>query len=352
MIIDCIQKIREFDQLKPHWDKLYAADPYATIFVSWPWIRGWLESTQEEWLVLAVRPAANSPYVALFPLAVPIPGHKVSTLGNPLADHTGMLCMPGHEQQAIDALAAFVRQKLRWDQFWLVQLSDPRLERFVQETLPFRAGLRRTQTPCPYIDLPGTWEQYLKQSLKPDARRKLRRTLKQIEDDERVYVTMAQADDLDQRIETLLALWQERWGQKPAKVLNGCRATFRRCFENDSLYLATVWHTETPIAAVVCLVDRVKSTFSGYICSWDARFSDMAPGIMGWAVSVQDAIKSGMKEYDFLRGDERYKYTTFGAVDRFNTSFFVTRTSMRLATQKLIQRGIGLVRQKNRTESP
>jgi CelD/BcsL family acetyltransferase involved in cellulose biosynthesis len=190
------------------------------------------------------------------------------------------------------------------------------------------------------------------QSLKSNARRKLRRSLEQIEDHDQVYVTMAQTGDLEQRIETLLALWQERWGEKSALVLDGCRATFRSCFEHDSLYLATVWHTETPIAAVACLVDRIKSTFSGYICSWDPRFADMSPGILGWALSIQDAIKSGMKGYDFLRGDERYKYITFGAVDRFNSSVTITRPSLRITAQELLKRGVGILRDKSPAHMP
>lgn len=351
MIVDCIQTIEQFDRLRPTWDGLYASDPQATIFSSWPWLRGWLDRTQDKWLVLAVRPSGRSSYVALLPLAFPVPRQRLSTLGNPLADHIGMLCRPEYEDQAILALAAHIHKKLPWDQLWLVQAFDPRLKRLIEEMPLARAQVRRTETPCPYIDLPETWEQYLKQ-LKSDARRKLRRTLEPIENDDRISVTMAHADDLEQRIETLLTLWQARWGQKPAQVIDGCRATFRRCFENDSFYLATVWHTDTPIAAVACLVDRVRQTFSGYICSWDARFSDMSPGIMGWALSVQDAIQSGMKGYDFLRGDERYKYVTFGAVDRLNESILIARPSLRSTAQRLLERGVSLLRPKSVTPSP
>jgi CelD/BcsL family acetyltransferase involved in cellulose biosynthesis len=352
VIVDCIRKIEQFVELKPRWDQIYASDAHATLFVGWPWLRGWMEASQEEWLVLAVRPSRGSSHVAFLPLAAPVPQHRLSTPGVPLADHTGMLCLPEYETEAVDALASYVKQKLTWNRLQLLQVSDPRLERFVQEATPPHADVHRTQTPCPYIALPESWDEYLMQSLKSNARRKLRRCLEQIDDDDQVYVTMAQADDLEERTETLLTLWQARWGEKPAAVLDGCRATFRRCFEQDSLYLATVWHTETPVVCVACLVDRAKSTFSGYICSWDPRFAEMSPGIMGWAWSIRDAIQSGMRGYDFLRGDERYKYVTFGAVDRFNTNFVITRAGLHKTAEKLLRRGIGVLRSRSSSHAP
>ena len=69
MQVDCINDIDRFDELKAAWDTVYAADPHATIFVSWAWLRGWLEVTPYDWLVLAVRPDNASPYVAFLALS-------------------------------------------------------------------------------------------------------------------------------------------------------------------------------------------------------------------------------------------------------------------------------------------
>jgi CelD/BcsL family acetyltransferase involved in cellulose biosynthesis len=39
-----------------------------------------------------------------------------------------------------------------------------------------------------------------------------------------------------------------------------------------------------------------------------ATFSYLSPGIVLLTYSIQDAIRRGFRYYDFLRGDETYKY--------------------------------------------
>ena len=109
-----IDDISQFDKLKVAWDAVYAADPHATIFVSWAWLRGWFEVMPYEWLVVAVQPDHNSSYVAFFALSMHVSSQKNGTNqlsplrmgGNPLADYTGFVCLPQFEVKAIEAFAA------------------------------------------------------------------------------------------------------------------------------------------------------------------------------------------------------------------------------------------------------
>ena len=337
MEIRCISDLDQFDRLRPDWDAAYAADPHATIFVSWSWLRGWLESTPDEWLVLAARPDRRSEYVAFLPLAQPLHKRWLTTAGKPLSDHTGFVCQPAYSQEAIRALALFVRRRLRWNRLWILETQDPRLDLFLSYFPSTRFHFRRTQTSCPYIPLPESWDEYL-HSLSSNARKNMRRCLRRITDDDQVRVTVAQADDLDQLIETLLVLWQERWGPHPLKLenLDMCRTILRSCFEGDCLSLYTLWQADTPIALLSCYVDRLKGTVSAHTIVWDKRFAKMSPGNMLIGYAIRDAIQSGMRVYDFLRGGEEYKVERLGAVVRSNTSAFVTRKNLHLAVVKLV----------------
>ncbi|MCF6147973.1 MAG: hypothetical protein E3K37_04860 [Candidatus Kuenenia sp.] len=64
MHIELIDNIKQFDKLKDEWDAVYLADPNATVFVSWAWLRGWIEITSDDWFVLAIRPDKSMSYVA------------------------------------------------------------------------------------------------------------------------------------------------------------------------------------------------------------------------------------------------------------------------------------------------
>ena len=52
-----------------------------------------------------------------------------------------------------------------------------------------------------------------------------------------------------------------------------------------------------------------------YNSGFEPASSGLAVGLLSKAVSIREAIGRGCREFDFLRGDEEYKYR-FGAVDR------------------------------------
>ena len=111
-----IDDIDQFYELKETWDAIYLADPYATVFVSWTWLRGWFEGTSDDWFVLAVRPDNASPYVAFLPLFVNrgtrgrIYRGTLRLGGDPWTDHAGLVCLPSYEEETIDILAEITQK--------------------------------------------------------------------------------------------------------------------------------------------------------------------------------------------------------------------------------------------------
>ena len=53
----------------------------------------------------------------------------------------------------------------------------------------------------------------------------------------------------------------------------------------------------------------------GYNSGWEWAFRDYSPGWVHLAHLIQWSIEQGLTEFDFMRGDEDYKYK-FGGVDR------------------------------------
>jgi CelD/BcsL family acetyltransferase involved in cellulose biosynthesis len=111
--------------------------------------------------------------------------------------------------------------------------------------------------------------------------------------------------------------------------------TFRRCFESGFLWLAIMWAGAVPIAGLGAFVDRHGKTFSYWIGGYNDDFSKLSPGTVMVGHSVRHAIEEGFQVYDFLRGDESYKFS-FGAVERANANCMITRRSLRLALRELI----------------
>jgi CelD/BcsL family acetyltransferase involved in cellulose biosynthesis len=61
-----------------------------------------------------------------------------------------------------------------------------------------------------------------------------------------------------------------------------------------------------------------------YNSGWDMRFSTYSPGWVLLGYLLQWANEQGRKSFDFMRGDEEYKYR-FGGIDRFVSRAIIRR---------------------------
>jgi len=332
MKISIIDNIKELDKLRDDWSAAYSVDPHTTIHRSWAWLRGWVEHTPYDWIVIALKQDILSPYIAFLPLAKEITSkneHRLYMGGYPVSAHTGFVCVPEYTDQAIAIFSNFIQKQLKWDMFEMKDVSDPRLDIFLNFFSSRKFNRRKiAATPCPYISLPSTWDQYLRDGLSRSTSKELKYKTRRIERQNGFRLTQAKHDTIDEQIETLLTLWQLRWGAKPESELDSYRAIFRRCFEANSLYLNILWINKTPVAARVGFVDRQKKIFSGFLSGWNIDFAKLSPGKVMFGYSIRYAIQNAFSGYDFGRGNSDYKFT-FGAKERFNRNVVIVRNDFR-----------------------
>jgi len=341
MEISRINDIIEYEKLRPSWDAIYALDPYATVFVSWEWLRSFFAVTSN-WLVLTLRPANHSPYVAFLPLRMKRIqkygfniSHALHMGATPLADYAGFVCLPEYEGEAMWAFAEYVQEELSWYKFHLTDIMDQRLDSFLKYFSPKKFNIQQANgVSCPIVALPNTWDAYLEESVKPSTRQRLRRNWRMIENLDGFSETLTRVDNVDSQIETLLTLWQSRWGLKTEHTLTRYRHILRRCFEEKCLWLSVLSCAEGPIAALAAFVDERKKTFSFYIGGFNEKFRKMGPGKVIIGYSIRCAIENGFHYYDFLRGGEEYK-SSWGGIERFTTTAIVSRQLLEISRTAL-----------------
>ena len=97
--------------------------------------------------------------------------------------------------------------------------------------------------------------------------------------------------------------------------------------------LETATPAHGPAAAVARIGPRIvgvivgfrwKETFSAYQSGWDPSYAASSLGSVLLHQAIRMASQSGVQTFDFLRGDEPYKYR-FGAVDTFDRSYLLAR---------------------------
>lgn len=356
MQVTIIDDISHFRALRRTWDAVYTGDPDATAFDSYAWLRGWLESTPRKWLVLGVQrhdplqqahasevengsphiPGASDRYVAFMAFSARTNGSKtiLSMGGYPHADHTGFVCLPESVDEAIPALAVFVREQLQWDTLRLPQVYDPRLDLFLRHLSSRRITIEEGKgTSCPYISLPDTWEQYFNTYLGSSTRKGLKNDLNKIRRLEGFHVTETQTGDMESHIDTLLKIWQTRWELKSddlymdlklEDVLNIKRSFLRSCFEENRLWLTILWDGETPIAGGAVFIDADKKNFCILKIAANYDYAQYSPGNIWCLHAIRYAIEKGYKICDFGKGTEKYKFS-LGCKERFNRNVVVVR---------------------------
>lgn len=80
------------------------------------------------------------------------------------------------------------------------------------------------------------------------------------------------------------------------------------------------------LGALAFLIHERKGAMHFRIAGRDQSFNEPSPGLLLHARSIRMSIARGIKTYDFLRGNEPYKYS-FGARDRKVRSLVITRRS-------------------------
>lgn len=172
--------------------------------------------------------------------------------------------------------------------------------------------------PTPRIALNGDFDLYLsgiEKKQRHEIRRKLRRAAESILPI-RFYI-VEDASTLESELEAFFQLMAQDSNKagflKPA-MREHMSALIRRAFEQGYLWLAFL--TVDGVKAAAALNFDYKNKLWGYNSGVGRDFMELSPGWVLLSYQIQWACEHGRYEFDFMRGDEEYKYR-FGGVNKF-----------------------------------
>jgi CelD/BcsL family acetyltransferase involved in cellulose biosynthesis len=180
--------------------------------------------------------------------------------------------------------------------------------------------------PAPYVDLPDSWDDYLA-ALDKKQRHELRRKIRRAEgapEGMRWYIVEDEAQ-LDAEIDAflqLMALDKNKEAFLTDVMCTQMRQAVHVAFQAGWLQLAFMEIGGKKAAAYLNFDfgNRVMLYNSGF----DFDFGYYSPGWVLIGYLIEWAIENGREAFDFMRGDEQYKYR-LGGVDRFVQRVQITR---------------------------
>ncbi len=170
----------------------------------------------------------------------------------------------------------------------------------------------------PYIPLQGDWETYLA-GIDKKQRHEIRRKMRRAEESERPvrWYVVQEGADLDAEGDAFLALMaqdEEKGAFLTEAMRRQMKSTLRWAFDAGILQLAFL-EIDGKKAAGYFNFDYLNRIWV-YNSGLDNQFREYSPGWVLLGDLLQWANEQKRAEFDFLRGNEDYKYR-FGAVDRF-----------------------------------
>jgi CelD/BcsL family acetyltransferase involved in cellulose biosynthesis len=249
-----------------------------------------------------------------------------------VSDYLDLLVRSEDLPAFLDALLPFLRDAglPDWQALDLYNLLDdsptiPALERAAR-SVGWRCTSEKLQH-SPYIPLPGDWEAYLStvdKKQRHEIRRKLRRAENSLVPVD--WYIVRNGDSLDGHITDFMDLMRmdpdkERF-LTPA-MEEHMRKTAHFAAKVDSLNLAFLDIDGVKAAGYMSFdfLNRLWVYNSGI--NWQ-DYSEYSPGWVLLGHLLRWANQEGREAFDFMRGDEDYKYR-FGAVDRFVMRVIVER---------------------------
>jgi CelD/BcsL family acetyltransferase involved in cellulose biosynthesis len=190
---------------------------------------------------------------------------------------------------------------------------------------------REQEDVCPVVTSPsGDWDEYLA-TLDKKARHEIRRKLRRAEAVGQMTIEIC-APTVE-AIDAFIELHRMRFGdsglfpdnpggERSRRFVHTLAELERVQAGTGQLHVAMVRCGARLVFAALAFDDGEQIFL--YNAGMDPSAAEVSPGVTGTALYFQDRLAAGRRRFDFLRGNEAYKYE-WGAVDEPILRLLVTR---------------------------
>jgi len=310
----------EFLEARTLWNDTLQRSLDNNVFLTWEWLSNWwkfygndrrflLITVSDGEKMVAAAPLMSSKY-KLYGLGL----RKIEFIGTPASDYHNFL-LTDKEPEYVKMMVEYADSaEPEWD---CIELQDVPEDSETTRALKTISGKQfrlkeRMQNLCPCILLPNSFEEYL-QSVGPNWRRNMRRWEKKLKKNYRIdFKVCNDAEAIADGMKILFDFHQKRWQLKkqPGAFADQNFRDFhlevaKSFAERGWLTLNFLTLNDEPIAAGYAF--NYGQKLFCYLSGFDPQYSEYEVGNLRHIYLIKYCIEKGLKEYDFLRGEESYK---------------------------------------------
>ena len=311
MKIDVLSSPGALDEAR--WNALLESSRLPSLFLTWQWQTEWSRAfAADRPLQILTATAADGALAGILPLYQDAPGRWRILGGVDISDYLDVIAAAGREEEIWQALLQHrAAQPVEWALHGIRAASPTAtLLPALAPGLGLSAAVEREDR-CPVLALPKTWDEYLAR-LSGKDRHELRRKIRRLERELPGATARSHADGTgwDEAMTRFLTLHRLSKVGKARFMDEQMERFFRAATAGlAAAGWARLWfleHEGAAVAAFLCL--EYAGSVGLYNSGFDPARAQLAPGIVLLAHVIRDAIERGFPVFDFLRGEEPYKY--------------------------------------------
>ncbi len=304
-----------FNTLSQEWNRLLEPGVARNIFLTPQWQElCWRNLHEDGWDLFLFSVRGGGDALGIAPLRRR--GDTICFIGNAeVSDYLDFVVKEDEEENFYQVLLDTLKTE-DWAKLDLRSLcaSSPTLKHLpaLASSLGFSVSLEE-ETVAPAMDLPASWDEYLA-SLDKKERHEFRRKSRRLDANVSSRYYSLEGRELNEGMDDFLRLHRISKDDKAVFMNEQMEGFFRAM---AALFAEEGWArlyfleaNGERVATALCFQYGNESLL--YNSGFDPAYGWLSAGLLLKAYCIRDAIESGRRRFDFLRGSEHYKYELGG----------------------------------------
>jgi len=321
-----VSKEEDFLNLKDPWNALLVESGLGNIFLTWEWMYNWwmvFKSKKDDLFILLCQEGSVLLGIAPFYISDGL-CKKIKFLGSGIvfSDYLSFIAKKEDKSAVLGAITGYLSHNSHaWDLLYLYGLNfddgtTAYLEKFSNSNnLLFKIVKEHR---CPYLPLFSPFEEFKKSLAHSQVKGGVQKKIKKLSAKgawQWKELSCSDEGGAMSNCETLVSLHQKRWtnsGRKSGGLFSNklflefIRAITREFYKNNWLSITCLFFNDNPISCGYYFKFNKKIMY--YLAGFDPDYTRYSPSSICISESLKFYIEKGYEEFDFLMGEDKYKW--------------------------------------------
>jgi len=310
----------ELNNISSAWNRLLLETQSNNVFLRWEWAYAWIKTyinnNRKLFIILVYD---NTELIGVAPWYINQLRNKgltikqIEFLGSPegAADYLDVFIKKGKEKEVTNCIYNYIMNEAPslWDSIKLRDISSNSLfllhlsNKIKQEGKYIEIS---NGSYCPIVSLPENYEGYLS-SLSSNRREQFRRHQRLLEREGIVEHLSFQHSDIENGLKQFLDFYKEKSSYYNASIDNFLKIMVMQKDIDNLMQIDFLTLNNQKLAGLLHLTNN--SSLSMYLMATDKTFNPkISIGNILVGLCIKNAIEKNLAVYDFLKGDEAYKF--------------------------------------------